>query len=349
MQLDRAAGVGPARLMPELVSTDDLRVGGGTRLLRMTVVMTALWASALGTATAASLPAAAVVPGAAPAGQINRTPLNLPAGAGAAGIGKKTNAKVITRPGAAGKRPRTTGSTPPVILYHVNHRETLRLRLADGSGKPVRGLQGQMNRFLRCHYTNKQHAMNPRLTRLLYEIGQHYAGRRIEVVSGYRHPKFAKNPHSPHKQGLACDMRVSGVKNTDLRDFFRQRFKSVGVGYYPNSSFVHLDVRRGASAFWIDYSGPGETALYSRNAAEDLRSGRADRWRRSTIDPTWVDTPDEDEDEGVNGKAVEAAPVEGEEADVPEGEAAKEAPAPASTPARGVADQRQFQGDAIAP
>jgi uncharacterized protein YcbK (DUF882 family) len=334
MQFDRAAGVGPARLMWRPVSTDDHRVGG-TRLL--TVVMAALYASGLGAAAAASLPVAGPVP----AGQINRAPLNLPAGATA---GKKSMAKVVTRPPTSGKRPRTTGSTPPVILYHVNHRETLRLRLADGSGKPVRGLQGQMNRFLRCHYTNKQHAMNPRLTRLLYEIGQHYAGRRIEVVSGYRHPKFAKNPHSPHKQGLACDMRVAGVKNTELRDFFRQRFKSVGVGYYPNSSFVHLDVRRGASAFWIDYSGPGETALYSRNAAEDLRSGRADRWRRSTIDPTWVDTPDEDDDVGVNGKAAEAAPVEGDEADVPPGEAPREL---AGSP-RKVGDRDQGE-DALAP
>ena len=98
------------------------------------------------------------------------------------------------------------------------------------------------------------------------------AAAEIEVVSGYRHPKFAKNPRSPHMKGLACDMRVVGVKNTELRDFFRQRFKNVGVGYYPNSSFVHLDVRRGASAFWIDYSGPGENALYADNALEDLRS-----------------------------------------------------------------------------
>ena len=62
------------------------------------------------------------------------------------------------------------------------------------------------------------------------------------------------------------------------------------MGYYPNSSFVHLDVRKSASAFWIDYSGPGENAQYAANAAEDLASGRADRWRRTTIDPTWADT-----------------------------------------------------------
>jgi uncharacterized protein YcbK (DUF882 family) len=234
----------------------------------------------------------------------------------------------VTKVRAGGKA--RVGATP-VVLYHVNHHETLRLRLADERGRPVRGLQGQMNRFLRCHYTNKQHAMNPRLTRLLYEIGQHYPGRRIEVVSGYRHPKFAKNPHSPHKQGLACDMRVTGIKNTELRDFFRERFKSVGVGYYPNSSFVHLDVRRGASAFWIDYSGPGENALYAKNALDDLRSGRADRWKLTAIDPAWPDWAEGEDDDAGSG-LTEAGPEEGAEADVHEVREAVESGAPSLAP-----------------
>jgi uncharacterized protein YcbK (DUF882 family) len=178
---------------------------------------------------------------------------------------------------------------PTVVLYHVNRRETVRLRLYDDRGRPVR-MNSQMNQFLRCHHTGRRYPMNSRLIRLIWETGKAYPGRRIEVVSGYRHPKFAKNPRSPHMRGMATDMRVVGIKNTELRDFFRSKFKQVGVGYYPNSSFVHLDVRKGASAFWIDYSGPGETAQYSSNAAEDLRSGRADRWRRTTIDPSWADT-----------------------------------------------------------
>jgi uncharacterized protein YcbK (DUF882 family) len=213
--------------------------------------------------------------------------------------GQSAEALAASLPGGGAVAKRPPVNRPPtrkapkapaeVTLYHVNHRETMRLR----SSMP-KGFQRQFDRFLRCHYTNKSHAMNPRLARLLFETGRNFPGRRIEVVSGYRHPKFAKNPHSPHKQGLACDVRVPGIKNTELRDFFRARFKSVGVGYYPNSSFVHLDVRRGASAFWIDYSGPGETALYSKNALDDLRSGRAERWRRTTIDPSWADTPDDD-------------------------------------------------------
>lgn len=182
-----------------------------------------------------------------------------------------------------------------VELFHVNSKETLRLNFVDARGRPTsppRAAQRRVDRFLRCHHTKKQGRINVRLVRLLQEIGRRWPGQRLEVVSGYRHPKVAKNPRSPHMKGLAVDFRVVGVKNTDLRDYLRAAFPRVGVGYYPNSSFVHLDVRQGASAFWIDYSGPGENAFYSDNASEDLRSGRADAFKPARIDPSWAEQDD---------------------------------------------------------
>jgi uncharacterized protein YcbK (DUF882 family) len=175
------------------------------------------------------------------------------------------------------------------VLFHMNRRDTMTIRMRDAQGQPVKGQQQRFNRFLRCHYTNKKHAMNPRLLRLLYQTGRHWPGKRLEVVSGYRHPKVAKNPRSPHMKGQACDFRVEGVKNTELRDYLRGSMKKVGVGYYPNSSFVHLDVRKERSAFWIDYSGPGERSLYSENAVEDLKTGRADTYKPTKIGTEWVD------------------------------------------------------------
>ena len=44
---------------------------------------------------------------------------------------------------------------------------------------------------------------------------------------------------------------------------FARTFDKVGVGYYPNSVFVHVDTRD-KRAFWIDYSKPGEKAIYGR-------------------------------------------------------------------------------------
>jgi uncharacterized protein YcbK (DUF882 family) len=204
---------------------------------------------------------------------------------------RQAAAAAAAKPVPAAKRPaRRAPRWPTVVLYHINRHETFRLRVADDKGRPVRGVQRRVDRFLRCHHTNKQHRMDPRLTRLIYETGRRYPGRRIEVISGYRHPVAAKNPNSPHMKGLAADFRVQGVPNAELRDFLRRSFKSVGVGYYPNSSFVHLDVRKGgASAFWIDYSRPGERSLYAEDAEQDLRTGRADTWKPAVIDPSWAE------------------------------------------------------------
>ena len=191
------------------------------------------------------------------------------------------------KPAKTAKAPRAP-KNPPVTLFTINHTETLSLRLRDAQGKPVKGNQRRFDRFLRCHHTEKKHAMNPRLMRLLYQTGRHWPGRRLEIVSGYRNPSVAKNPHSPHMKGLACDFRVDGVKTAELRDYLRKAFDKVGVGYYPNSTFVHLDVRKDRSAFWIDYSGPGERAMYSDNPSDDLRSGRAENYHPTKIDESWA-------------------------------------------------------------
>ena len=210
-------------------------------------------------------------------------------------------------PKTAKKKAPKVAKNAPVELYAVNRRDSMSLRIRDAQGRPVKGVQRRFDHFLRCHHTNTQHAMNPRLIRLLYQTGHHWPGHRIDVVSGYRNPSVAKNPHSPHMKGLACDFRVEGVKTAELRDYLRRTFDKVGVGYYPNSSFVHLDVRKDRSAFWIDYSGPGERAMYSSSPADDLRSGRAESYHPSKIDSSWVSDAPAGDSEG-DGEKTESPP-----------------------------------------
>ncbi len=220
----------------------------------------------------------------------------LPLAARPAGASTKPAA---ARPATVSGKPRTAAKlakakvpkNAPVVLYHVNWRETMPLKLRDAHGRPVKGLQRRFDHLLRCHHTNTQHKMDPRLMRLLYTTGHHWPGRRLEIVSGYRNPTVAKNPHSPHMQGLACDFRVEGVRTAELRDYLRRTFDKVGIGYYPNSSFVHLDVRKDRSAFWIDYSGPGERSIYSSSPDQDLKNGRAESYHPTKIDTSWADAP----------------------------------------------------------
>ncbi len=99
--------------------------------------------------------------------------------------------------------------------------------------------------------------LHPGLLLRLQRIANRYRGRPIEVVSGYRpDARFS----SRHHHGRALDLRVAGVSRERLRDFLRH-FEQTGVGYYPNSFFVHMDVRD-AKGYWVDRSGPGEPADY---------------------------------------------------------------------------------------
>jgi uncharacterized protein YcbK (DUF882 family) len=101
---------------------------------------------------------------------------------------------------------------------------------------------------------SQQPQVPDRLLRLLVRVSDTFGGRPIRVVSGYRTSSYFSD--SRHKQSAAIDFSIYGVPNAVVRQYLLL-FENVGVGYYPNSSFVHLDVRPCAMQ-WVDYAGPGE-------------------------------------------------------------------------------------------
>ena len=90
-------------------------------------------------------------------------------------------------------------------------------------------------------------------------IARHFPARPISVVSGYR----PQSRGSQHQTARALDLRVAGVSNEELVAFCKT-LTDTACGYYPNSSFVHVDVRNPGtgSVTWIDASGPHEAARY---------------------------------------------------------------------------------------
>jgi hypothetical protein len=117
---------------------------------------------------------------------------------------------------------------------------------------------------------NKGHEIAPGIARVdpmllerLQKMVDHFqkkgaAALKVVLVSGVR--PTAKG--SLHASGHALDMRIEGVPNEALVGFCKT-LPDTGCGYYPNSSFIHLDVRAGAGHIsWIDASGPGEHARY---------------------------------------------------------------------------------------
>lgn len=174
--------------------------------------------------------------------------------------------------GKKSKKKGQPSAAPAVHLEHLTTHDALTLRPAGSRG----GFGGQamksVSRVLRCHHTGKRHAISARLVNVLYATARHFHSSRIFVVAGYRAPAVARkkgNPRSAHKRGVACDFRLDGVRIEAIRDYLRETYHTVGVGYYPNSGFIHVDVGRSHAAYWVDYSGPGEKARY---AAPTVRS-----------------------------------------------------------------------------
>ncbi len=141
----------------------------------------------------------------------------------------------------------------PILNVHNSWTdETLVLDAAAGATVPA----DVFNRFLRCHHTNQQARMDTRLLGVLVDAAIHFKAARIEIVSGFRAPKYnlmlRKKGHevardSQHPKGTAVDFRIPGVTTAQLHSFVKS-LKLGGVGIYPESEFVHADT--GPIRFW---------------------------------------------------------------------------------------------------
>jgi LysM repeat protein len=133
----------------------------------------------------------------------------------------------------------------------------------DKKGKVTATAQSEVSKLFGA--TGSRPPTDPRLIKLLAKVSDKFGSRPIRIVSGYRTRSFFED--SRHKSSHAVDFSIPGVDNVTVRDYLRS-LGSVGVGYYPNSSFVHLDVRDSAT-YWVDYAGPGEAPRNSKTRDHD--------------------------------------------------------------------------------
>jgi uncharacterized protein YcbK (DUF882 family) len=111
----------------------------------------------------------------------------------------------------------------------------------------------EINHVLRDFRTGQVAAIDTGLLDLLHRVNAALgASQPFQVISGYRSP--ASNQmlsshssgvakHSLHMEGKAIDIRLPGIPLADLHRAGLM-LKGGGVGYYPESNFVHLDVGR---------------------------------------------------------------------------------------------------------
>lgn len=96
---------------------------------------------------------------------------------------------------------------------------------------------------------NAQRDMDHGLYDIIYGLQEQFGASNMVLISGFRTAKtnamlrstslgVAKNSY--HVRGQAGDVRVNGVSTWQLRQAAR-KMNGGGVGYYPNSNFVHVD------------------------------------------------------------------------------------------------------------
>ena len=137
-----------------------------------------------------------------------------------------------------------------LALHSVNTGETSEIAYwQDGRYQP--SAMHHAAWLMRDHRTGETHGIDPRLLEVLSTIHQRlHATEPIEIVCGYR--SIATNAllrathegvaaHSFHTNGKAADIRVPGRRLAAVRQV-AMSLRAGGVGYYPHSNFVHVDV-----------------------------------------------------------------------------------------------------------
>lgn len=147
----------------------------------------------------------------------------------------------------------SAASTYELRLFETHRDRSLDIVYRKGN-EYIPSALNRLDHFLRDHLNGDTYDMDPHvfdlLHALLVKLGRPNAV--IDIICGYRSPStnaylrshsngVAK--HSLHMKGEAIDIRIPGVPLWKLRQA-ALALHDGGVGYYPDSDFVHVDVGR---------------------------------------------------------------------------------------------------------
>jgi uncharacterized protein YcbK (DUF882 family) len=137
-------------------------------------------------------------------------------------------------------------------LYNTHTGESLK-SMFWAEGKFIPDALQDINKLLRDHRNDKISQIDPQLLVLLDQVSARFGdGHVLHVISGYRSPESNAKlraasggvaKHSMHMDGKAIDVRLPGG---DLAKLYKAALaaRGGGVGYYPDSQFVHMDTGR---------------------------------------------------------------------------------------------------------
>jgi uncharacterized protein YcbK (DUF882 family) len=135
-------------------------------------------------------------------------------------------------------------------LFNINNNEKLTVTYRNSNGEYDHEALCAIDRILRCPYTEEVARIDIRTIEYLNRIDKRLGGgNEIHVISGYRSPAYNRHlrldghhvaKRSLHVKGKAIDIAIPNIKTEIVRQT-ALKLRTGGVGYYPDSGFVHID------------------------------------------------------------------------------------------------------------
>lgn len=143
-----------------------------------------------------------------------------------------------------------------LAFYNTHTGERLKTTYWE-QGQYIGAALSQINHILRDHLANETREIAPRLLDLIFAMRSRLDSREpFHVISGYRSNRTNEYlrahtsgvaEHSLHTVGQAIDIRLPGRPLNIVRKVALD-LKGGGVGFYPKSDFVHVDI--GSVRYW---------------------------------------------------------------------------------------------------
>jgi uncharacterized protein YcbK (DUF882 family) len=139
-----------------------------------------------------------------------------------------------------------------LVFYNIHTGEHLTATYWS-QGRYVPDAMGDIDHLLRDYRTGEVKTIDRGLYDLLYRVSSVLnSSQPFHVISGYRSPAtnaaLAEKSHrvssrSLHMEGMAIDVYLPDRSLAELHHVALS-LRAGGVGYYPESNFVHIDVGR---------------------------------------------------------------------------------------------------------
>ena len=149
-----------------------------------------------------------------------------------------------------------------VEIFSINLKDGVKVNIYNEDGSYNIESLRQLDHVLRCRRTEAEVPIEPKLFTLLSHVYDHFGGKPLQLVSGYLNQR---KKTSNHYKGTASDIRIAGVSPKKIEAFAETLDTGgMGIGIYPRSGFVHIDVRPLPSFRWTDFSPPNPNAAEKR-------------------------------------------------------------------------------------